>query len=102
MALSEATKEALYFQSLLAELIRGGGSVVIFNDNQGAIKLAENSVFHNRTKHIAVRYHFIRQAVDEGKISLRYKPTAEMVADGLTKSLGTVKHGEFVHELGLV
>ena len=52
--------------------------------NQGAMKLADNPQFHNRTKHIDIRYHFVRDTLAAGEITLRYLPMADMVADILT------------------
>lgn len=56
-------------------------------DNQGAIAIARNPIGHARTKHIDIRYHFIRETLQEGTIDLCYCPTSEMVADILTKPL---------------
>ena len=63
--------------------------------------LAENPELHQRTKHVAVRYHYIREQVTEGHVDLWYVPMEEMVADGLTKSLASVKHREVVKQLNL-
>ena len=57
--------------------------------------------FHARTKHIDIKYHFLREKVEEGVIELEYKPTDEMVADGLTKALGRIKHTRFMKGLHL-
>ena len=70
-------------------------------DNQGAIKLASNAQFHNRTKHINIRYHFIRDAIKSSLISLEYLPTAAMVADIMTKPLPRDKHHEHAAAMGL-
>ena len=67
-------------------------STTICVDNQGAMKLADNPQFHNGTKHIDIRYHFVRNTLAAGKISLRYLPMADMVADILTKPLPRDKH----------
>jgi len=56
-------------------------------DNQGAIAIANNPVAHSRTKHIDIRYHFVREAVLNKTVELRYCPTEFMIADILTKSL---------------
>ena len=61
--------------------------VVIKEDNQGAIALARNPVAHSRTKHIDIRFHFIRKAHEEGIIDIVYCPTSDMVADLLTKPI---------------
>lgn len=74
---------------------------IIYADNQGAIKLATNPIFQQRTKHIAVKFHYTRDLIQQGEISLEYRPTGEMIADGLTKPLGRVAFGKFVTALGL-
>ena len=56
-------------------------------DNSSAIKLSKNPVFHGRTKHIHVRFHFLRELVEDGKIELVYCNTEEQAADIFTKPL---------------
>jgi hypothetical protein len=73
----------------------------IYGDNQAALQLTENPSYHQRTKHIAVKYHFIRDERSKGRIRLWYCPTKDMKADGLTKSLAPIKHKAFVQQLGL-
>lgn len=75
--------------------------VTIFNDNQGARELAHNPVYHGRSKHIDVRHHFIREALQDQPIRLDYLPTEQMVADVLTKALGIGKHEYCVRGFGL-
>ena len=60
---------------------------MIYCDNQSCINLTENPVFHDRSKHIEIMYHFIRDCVQKGVVKLEYIPTDEQVADILTKSL---------------
>ena len=60
---------------------------MIFEDNQAAISMAKNPQFHGRSKHIAIKYHFIRDHVSSGSVELKYCYTKEMVADMLTKGL---------------
>ena len=74
---------------------------IILADNQGAIKLSKNPQHHNRTKHINVRYHFIRKSCQDGLIELAYIPTSEMVADILTKALSQDKHEKHMRGMGL-
>ena len=62
-------------------------ATVIFEDNQGAIATAHNPVFHRRTKHIQIRYHYVREAVAEEIIKAIYCPSSEMTADILTKAI---------------
>ena len=61
-------------------------------DNQGCIKLAENILSNSRAKHIEIRYHYVRDMWEQGKIALIYEPTAMMTADALTKALPRDRH----------
>ncbi|MCO5587642.1 hypothetical protein L7F22_066993 [Adiantum nelumboides] len=65
--------------------------IVIHCDNLSSIQLARNRVFHARTKHIEVHYHFIREGVLDGSINLTFVRTDEHVADIFTKALGAEK-----------
>jgi hypothetical protein len=73
--------------------------VCLYGDNQSSLNLAENPEFHQRTKYINVKHHFIQKHVTKGTIDLYYILTAEIAADGLTKPLVVVKHAEFVKQL---
>ena len=70
-------------------------ATVIGEDNQGCIALAESTAFSKRTRHIDIRYHFIRQHIEDGAIRIEYVPTADQLADALTKALPRIKHDEF-------
>jgi hypothetical protein len=82
--------------------IYNGEPVTILADNQGSIKLAQNDSTSKRTKHIDIRYHFMKNAILEEEITLKYCSTTEMAADMMTKALGNVKLGEFVKLAELV
>ena len=89
MAASAAVQEAMYTRSLLSSLgMEQIGVTKIYEDNQGCIALSENPVMHRRTKHIDIRYHFIRERVESGEVKLCYVPTEQQLADLLTKPLG--------------
>ena len=68
---SHACKEAIWLKGLLGEIGRLQNSVPIFYDSQSAIHLATNPVYHSKTKHIDVKYHFVRQAISEGGVDLK-------------------------------
>lgn len=91
MAMTEAVKEAIYLQEFLGELGMKK-STKVFGDNNGALKLAKNPVFHARTKHIDIRHHFIRDALKQNELKLEHISTKEMVADIFTKGLPKPKH----------
>jgi len=123
---SDAAKEAIWIQSLYSRVLYGQtlyqhadlcphclcpddnsqAQTVepqeIFVDNQGAIQLAKNPKFHERTKHISVRFHFIRDACERKAIKTTYLPTSDMLADIMTKNLPRETHWKHAHGLGLV
>jgi Reverse transcriptase (RNA-dependent DNA polymerase) len=89
MAITEATNEAIFLRQLLEDMRASQqDSTVIYEDNQGAIKLASNPMHHRRTKHIDIRYHHIRHHMEIGTIKLIYVNTKEQLADSLTKGVG--------------
>ena len=71
-------------------------------DNQSCIKMTENPVFHDKAKHIEVRYHYIWDMVHKGAINLNYVSTKEQVANVLTKPLSHVNIEYFRDKLGVV
>ena len=99
MALTQATKEAIWLQSLLSELGFAQGVTTIYEDNQSCIALAKNPVHHARTKHIDVQYHFSREKVESKDIEVVYVPTEDMVADALTKALPRPRFTKLVSKM---
>lgn len=73
-----------------------------FQDNQGAIALAKNPIFHQRTKHIDIKYHFVREQVESKEFELVYVPTTMMQADFMTKNLPRPKFEKDIFAIGLV
>ena len=67
------------------------GPTRLRTDNQSAIAIVKDPKFHMRTKHIDVRYHFIRALVRTGKVEITYVPTDDNLADVLTKALPCAK-----------
>ena len=85
MAATAAACQGIWLQGLLRQISDVKvGPVVIYIDNRSAIDLARNPVFHGRSKHIDVRYHFIRECVEQGKIILKHVSTEQQKADVLT------------------
>ena len=88
MSLYSATQEAIWLRCLLKDLqYCAEVATTIFQENQGCIALAKNPVYHSRTKHIDIKFHFLREKVASEVIALEFKPTEEMIADGFTKAL---------------
>ena len=88
MAASLDSCEAIWLHKMLFGLFgQALRPLVIHCDNQSCIKLMENLVFHDRSKHIEIKYHFIRDYVQKGTVKLEYISTNEQVADIFTKAL---------------
>jgi hypothetical protein len=103
MVASQASCEALWLHKMLVGLFDVQlRPTMIYCDNKSCIKLLENPVFHDRSKHIEVRYHFIRDYVQRGAVELQYISTEEQVADILTKALNMGKFVFFRDKLGVV
>lgn len=102
MALSEAAKEAVYLRSFLAEIVNEICVTTILSDNQSAGQMARNAVYHERTKHIDIRHHFVRDTIRRNEISVDYIPTTEMPADILTKGLSAQRHYDLIPNFGFV
>jgi hypothetical protein len=102
VAATHAAKEALWLRSLLSQIFQiEPKPTTLFSDNQSAIALTKDHQYHARTKHIDVRFHFIRYVVENGQLRLIYCPTDDMIADTLTKALPSPKVKHFASELGL-
>lgn len=102
MAVGEVTKEVLWIKNMISELhLEVPLPVTIHEDNNGCLNLSKNPVHHSRTKHIDIRHHFLRDHVQSGDITLRAIRSQDMIADMLTKNLGTVQFQKLVKEMGL-
>ena len=106
IAIAETAKEIEWFRKHQLEFFPNPtiseSPTVIFEDNQSAIKLANNPIHSNRSKHINMRYHKIQELVANKIIDIQYLPTSDMVADIMTKSLAKVLHTRFVEGMGLI
>ena len=88
VALANAVQEAKFLNQLCKDMkvsIKQGKSLIRI-DNQGAMNLAKNPVHHQRTKHIDIKYHFIRLEIQEGRINVEYVPTKQNMAGVFTKA----------------
>jgi hypothetical protein len=100
VAATHAAKECIWLRRLTGELFPSlHTQTTLFCDNQAALKLATDDNYHARTKHIDIRFHFIRQVIASGAIKMVYCPTDDMTADVLTKALPRWK--VMCHGLGL-
>ena len=92
MALALTIQECIYLEQLLKGIDSYEyAKTVVYEDNQGTIALVKNPVCRQRCKHVDIKYHFIRSTIKEGKMTLVYCPTDEMIADAMTKPVSKVK-----------
>ncbi|XP_019241548.1 PREDICTED: uncharacterized protein LOC109221521 [Nicotiana attenuata] len=102
-AISKVVAELVWLSRLLHDLtIDVSFFIFVFCDNMAAIHIAKNHVFHERTKHIEVDYHFIWSKLTEGFIQLSHVPTPDQLADVFTKPLPGVLHHSFLGKLKVV
>ena len=103
VALSMATQEAVWLRCFLSGLTATEleKPTAIMEDNQGAIAIARNSICQARIKHIDIRFHYVREAVQQKSIILQYCPTENMIADLLTKSLSRNRFETLRSAMGL-
>ena len=104
VALASATQEALWIRQLMTEL-KGQPpekSTLIFKDNQSAIAMTKNPQYHGRSKHVSIKFHFIRDQVSKGSVQVIYCPSSDMLADALTKGLPKDRFVKLREKMGLV
>ena len=99
VALNDAAKEGLWLRRLLREIKFNPLTTPIMVDNQSTIALAKHSMLKPRTKHIAMRYHWIREVLADKQFKLCYISTETNLADLLTKVLGAKRSNELLQKL---
>ena len=100
---THAAKEVMWIQNFWMEISRKSiiNPTLLKADNQGAIELLNNNKFHAHTKHIDVRYHFIREVINNKFLDIQYVPTDKNIADIFTKALTRLLFEKFRGMLGL-
>jgi hypothetical protein len=103
ITLSAAVHEAVWLRKLLTDLFdHEMDSTIIHCDNQSCVKLSKNPVFHDKSKYIEIKYHYIRDMVQRKAVHMQYLPTHEQIVDIFTKSLARMKFEYLCERLGLV
>uniref|UniRef100_A0ACD5W6V2 Uncharacterized protein n=1 Tax=Avena sativa TaxID=4498 RepID=A0ACD5W6V2_AVESA len=103
VAAAAATCQGVWLSRLLGEMQgQRAEKFRLLVDNMSAIALAKNPVHHDRSKHIDVKFHFIREAMEAGEVEIIHVGTQEQLADLLTKALGRVRFIELRQKLGVV
>ena len=102
VALSEAAREACWLRNFYEELgYPQEFPITIKGDNEGSIAMAKNQQFHSRSKHIAIRWHWVRELVEQELIKIESCRDPQQTADILTKALPRPKHCQHTLEMGL-
>ncbi|KAI1676923.1 Gag-pol polyprotein [Pyrenophora tritici-repentis] len=104
VALTYAAKEATWLYRLLHQLGYNGTDthpILIYGDNAPSIQLLHSEGHHERTKHVDIYYHYIKDQVRDGNLYVEHVRTHEMAADGLTKPLERQAHSRYLQQLGL-
>jgi hypothetical protein len=103
IALCVAVREVVWLCKLLADLFgHEMDSTIIHYDNQSCVNLSENHVFHDKLKHVEIKYHYIRDMVQRKAIHVQYLSTHEKIVDFFTKPLVRTKFENFHERLGLL
>jgi hypothetical protein len=103
IAVATATCQGVWLHRLLQDFVGHEAEAPrLMVDNMSAIALSKNPVYHDRSKHIDTRYHFIRECIEEGTIVIEYVPTERQLADILTKALGRVRFIQLRSEIGVL
>ena len=103
VALSEAMKETLWLRRLMKDFNQDiPQSITVFEDNQNCIRLLRDQRSMSRTKHIDIKYNFVRDLYQSKDIDIQYCPSEHMIADLLTKPLEYVKIRQLSNDIGLV
>lgn len=103
LAIGDVCKDISFTKNLLSEILcKHNIDVIVYNDNQSAQKLLKLKEYcHKRTKHIDLRYHYVKELVKDNVISVEYMPTEKMIADVLTKPLSSIKHAQFLNSMNV-
>jgi hypothetical protein len=101
IALSSCIQELMWIYQLLQEFgLKIQKEIVVFEDNQACIKIANNTTSNVKTKHIRIRYHFVKDLVEEGVINMKWIASEWNLADLFTKALGPVRFNSLIPKLG--
>ena len=101
VASTEASKEMIWLQRFMEELGKKKDNNMLYNDNQSDIHVAKNLAFHSKTKHIQLRYHFIRSVLEDGQLKLEKIHTSQNPAYMLTKVVTREKLSSCSISIGL-
>ena len=95
--------EVVWIRKLLSDLFDLQlDATCIYCNNQSCVKLSENPVFHDKSKHIEIKFHYIKDMVERGAVKLKYVEMEKKIVNGLTKPLAKVKFEYFIEILCVI
>ena len=101
MALSDCSRQVVWIRSIFSEIGYSFSPIPICGDNDGSLFMASNPVTESRSKHIDIRYHYIREVIEQGLVKVFHIDGKNNPADMFTKNLGEIKFIKFRDMLGL-
>ena len=102
-AMASTTCEVIWLRYLLQDLgVPQTLPTLLFCDNQAALYIAANSVFHERTKHIEIDCHFVHVKIQDGQLHTSYIPTGHQIVDSFAKHLGKDHFHSIISKLGVL
>lgn len=102
LSLTTAGQEAIWLKKLTIELeMQPDRPLLLYCDNKGSIDLSKNARFSPRTKHVNVRQHFLKDNIEKRELDVKFVPSADMVADSLTKATTAFNLEKFNQNIGL-
>jgi hypothetical protein len=105
MAIGEAAKEITWINQLLTEMFDISNSnkihkeITLYGDNQAALLISKNDVYHDRTKHIDIRHHFVRECLQQGLFKIKWIATENQLADIFTKGLSSIQFNKLCSQI---
>ena len=100
-SIAQGICELLWLKIILNDLrVKWERPMKLYSDNKSAINIAHNPIQHDRTKHIKIDKHFIKEKLEEGSVCISYVPSGRQLADVLTKGLNSAGFHEIISKLG--
>ena len=102
IAAASCTSQVIWIQSQLRDYGLNMKKIPLYCDSESAIRICHNPVQHSKTKHIALRYHFIKDHVEDGNVEVHFVRTTDQLADVFTKALPEASFNKILQGLGMM
>ncbi|CAH1450223.1 unnamed protein product [Lactuca virosa] len=102
IAAASCTSQVIWIQSQLRDYGMSMKKIPLYCDSESAIRICHNPVQHSKTKHIALRYHFIKDHVEDGNVEVHFVRSSDQLADIFTKALPEASFNKILQGLGMM